>query len=55
MVKQVEFNKEQYKALEKRYIEALKNKEEQFVFEGNEYLTSYAKYLLQYLETMFKK
>ena len=36
--------------LQLRYNEAVANNEEQFVFEGHELLTAYAKYLLQFLQ-----
>jgi hypothetical protein len=39
-----------YLKLKRRYAEAVKNNEESFILDGKEYLTSYAKYLLQYLE-----
>lgn len=42
-------------AFKKRYEEAVANKEEQFVYEGGEFLTVYAKYVVQYLETQFNK
>jgi hypothetical protein len=37
--------------LQRRYEQAVKNDEEVFEFEGNEYLTVYAKYLLHHLRT----
>ena len=39
-----------YHNLKKQYEKAVEKGEEQFTFEGNEYLTAYAKYLLQYCE-----
>ncbi len=39
--------------LEKRYAQAVENNEEQFTFDGHEFLTEYAKYLLQYLKGVF--
>lgn len=35
--------------LQARYDLAVKNKEDRFTFEGHEFVTDYAKYLLQYL------
>jgi len=54
MPKQVEFNAENFKAFRKRYNEAIRDSENSFMFEGNEYLTSYAKYVIEYLEPKFK-
>ena len=54
MTKQVEFNAESFKKFRARYNEAIEKKEIQFTFEGNEYLTSYAKYVIEYLEPKFK-
>jgi hypothetical protein len=39
-----------YKRLEKAYEQAVAEKKETFIFEEKELLTSYAKYLLQYLK-----
>lgn len=38
--------------LKKAYNKAVEHSEEQFTFNGNELLTAYAKYLIQYLETL---
>jgi hypothetical protein len=46
----VEFDENDYLAFRKRYRQAVKNKEESFKFKGNEYLTTFAKYVLEYLE-----
>jgi hypothetical protein len=40
--------------LRKRYEQAVRKGEDQFMFEGNEFLVNYAKYLLEYLEGKFK-
>ena len=45
------FNKENAVALRKRYDKAVENDEETFTFKGEELLTSYAKYLLEHLES----
>ncbi len=50
----IEFNPEKCKALKREYSKAVKDKKESFIFEGNEYVTSYAKYLLEFLKTKFK-
>jgi hypothetical protein len=51
----VEFNAESFKKFKQVYAGALLNNDTKFVFEGNEYLVSYAKYLIEYLEPKFKK
>lgn len=48
--KMVTFTPEKTRRLQKRYNLAVANGEEKFTFEGDEYLTAYAKYLLQYLK-----
>jgi hypothetical protein len=47
----VEFDRKKRDRLRKRYKEAVEKKEDQFEFEGNKYVTSYAKYLLEYLDS----
>lgn len=47
----VYFDIEKYIAFRDRYMEALANKEEIFTFNNREYVTLYAKYLLDYLRT----
>jgi len=44
------FDKEKKEKLIKAYKEALSNKQETFMFEGEATLTDYAKYLIEYLE-----
>jgi hypothetical protein len=46
----VSFTAQSASDLAARYRLAVENNEEQFVFEGNDYLTAYAKYLLQHLD-----
>ena len=41
--------------LRKAYGEAVTNSHAEFTFEGNEFVTSYARYLLQYLDSKFKR
>ena len=50
----VSFNPAKFKRLRKRYAQAVISKEETFKFEGNEYLTAYAGYLLEHLSRVFK-
>lgn len=39
--------------LRKAYSDAVEQKLDQFTFEGHEYVTGYAKYLLEYLDMQF--
>ena len=48
------FDQNLYQELKKQYESSLKNNIEVFNFHGNDILTSYAKYLLQYLSTHFE-
>jgi hypothetical protein len=47
----ISFNKESFKNFKKEYNSSVENNKEMFVFEGNEFLTSYAKYVVEYLTT----
>jgi hypothetical protein len=47
----VEWDRPKRERLRKAYNEAVTEKRSQFTFEGNEYVTGYAKYLLEYLDT----
>lgn len=49
----VEFNQQKLERLKKAYAKA--GKGEVFVFEGNKYVKEYAGYMIQYLETVFRK
>lgn len=46
----ININSKFYRGLKKRYEEAVSKNEKRFMYEGNEYLTAYAKYLLEYCE-----
>jgi hypothetical protein len=52
--KAVEFDRAKFKRLKARYGLAVQDNEETFMFEGHELLKDYAKYLIQYLDTLFK-
>ena len=54
MTNTVTFNLTTYQRLKKEYQVAYQKNLESFIFEGNEYLTSYAKYLLEYLKLKFE-
>jgi hypothetical protein len=47
----VTFDRAKLERLKTAYQNALKDKAETFWFEGKEYLVSYARYLIEYLET----
>jgi hypothetical protein len=42
-------------ALKRAQAHAIETKQDQFKFEGHDMLVSYAKYLIEYLETQFGK
>jgi hypothetical protein len=45
---------EKFTAFDKAYKKALKDGKEQFVFEDRDFVTGYAKYLIEYLAGQFK-
>jgi hypothetical protein len=47
----VTYTAEKVARLKRAYVAARKAKQDSFTFEGHEYLTSYAHYLLEFLET----
>ena len=51
---QITFDKLKYEKLKVMYMRAEKSNYKDFMFEGHLLLTSYAKYLLEYLEPHFK-
>ena len=50
----VTFTPESYKLFKQEYDKAVSNHQTQFKFEGNDYLTVYAKYVCEYLDSKFK-
>lgn len=48
----INFDKEKYYSLKLSYEKAVSEDREQFVWENNLFLVSYAKYLLQHLENV---
>jgi len=50
----ISFDNNKYTKLRKAYKTALNDGKKSFVFEGHEVLVSYAKYLLEYLETQLR-
>ena len=55
MSNMVSFDEQTYRKLKSEYQKSVKNNVDVFVFEGNELLTNYAKYLIEYLKTKFEK
>lgn len=55
MNKIVNWDQAMFERFKIAYGKAVEEKRESFFFDGNEYLTSYAKYLIEYLKTKFKK
>lgn len=53
-VKMVSFSERDLRQFKVVYARAVKNGLTQFEYGGNEYLVSYAKYLIEYLEGQFK-
>ncbi len=51
----INFDKSKYESLKLSYKNSVFQKKDVFLFEGNELLTDYAKYLLEYLSTIFEK
>ena len=51
--KKITFNREKMKKFRKAYNKALMAEKEYFIFEGVKFLTSYAYYVLQYVESKF--
>jgi hypothetical protein len=50
----VSFTPESFKKFKLKYKSAVENNQEMFVFEGNDFLTSYAKYVIEYIKTKFE-
>lgn len=49
----MDFTFEKFAKLKRTYRKAVDENKTQFTFEGHELLVSYAKYLIEYLETRF--
>lgn len=54
-MKMINFDRNKLKDLKRHYNKAVKANKESFIFNGDEYLTSYAKYVIEYLESKFKR
>ena len=53
-MKTITFNKELHLELKFKYRQALLQKKQSFMFHGNEILTAYAKYMIEYLNLKLK-
>ncbi len=51
----MQITKEEFKHLKLKYKDAVEKEKTNFMFKDNEILVSYAKYLIEYLESQFKK
>jgi len=51
----MQWTKEAYLDLKRQYESAVSEGQEQFVFQGVELLTTFAKYLLEFLDNEFNK
>ena len=50
----INFDKQKLKELKSLYNKAVKESKDWFTYNGDEYLTTYAKYVIEYLEGKFK-
>ncbi len=48
------FTKDMLKKFKAAYQKAIEEKKDTFLFDGDEFLVSYAKYVIEYLESKFK-
>jgi hypothetical protein len=55
MSNNITFTKESAKSLKKAYLKAVNEKQSNFIFMDNEFVTDYAKYVVEYLEGKFGK
>jgi hypothetical protein len=53
--KMISFSEKKLEEFKKVFKKAEKNSEEFFTFEGDEYLITYSKYMIEHLELKFKK
>jgi hypothetical protein len=50
----IEFDRKKLIKLKRAYTKAVNAGQDMFVFEGREWVTAYAKYAIEYLDTKFK-
>jgi len=53
-MKTISFTATKYKSLKREYKKAVENNKTEFEFEGETWVTNYAKYALEYLEPRFE-
>lgn len=53
-MKSINFNAEKLEELKKLYLNAVTTGSEVFIFDGSEIITTYAKYLIEYLSEKLK-
>lgn len=51
----VTFTPEKLDLFKKAFVKAVGGEQDQFTFEGREYVTGYAKYVIEYLDGEFNK
>ncbi len=51
----MQITEEEFKHLKLKYKDAVEKEKTNFMFKDNEVLVDYAKYLIEYLESQFKK
>lgn len=51
----INFDEDKFRRFKSAYKKALDDKKDSFIFEGGEWLVSYAKYVIEYLTPKFKK
>lgn len=52
--KTITFDRQELSNFKRSYTVAIRNKKDQFTFQGNQFLVSYAKYLIECLEIKLK-
>lgn len=55
MATYIQWSEDMFLRFKRAYNVAVKSGWDKFTFEGHDYLTSYAKYLVEYMEGKFKK
>ena len=50
----ITFNQPTYQRFKSEYQKAVNSKKQIFIFDGNELLTDYAKYMIEYLKATFE-
>jgi hypothetical protein len=53
-MKKIEFNKDKFDKFKEEYQKAIEEGADSFFFDSNQFLTSYAKYLIEYLSPNYE-